>query len=205
MKPGALVSPLPVQRGNRQGKKLNQLSFQKVSHNCNVNMFSFNRTGVTPESSHILVIWANAKNVRMRMRIHCWPVVPSAGTMVHIYDDSKTCRQTVAKMRTLNDVVEVAVVGAVVQQAVPELRPGRTLSKKQSQVSEETRARSRLRSECCSVGLASMRQPADMEVPSRVKLTPSLWPSAEVWLAWMRDALKGPSWVARTHTKAVLG
>lgn len=110
-------------------------------------------------------------------------MVPSAGTMVHVYDDSKTGRQTVAKMRTLNDVVEVAVVGAVVQQAVPELRPGRTLSKKQSQVSEETRARSRLRSECCSVCLASMRQPADMEVPSRVKLTPSLWPSAEVWLA----------------------
>lgn len=39
---------------------------------------------------------------------------------------------------TLNDIVEVTVVGAVVQQAVPELRPGRTLSNKQLQHSQKT-------------------------------------------------------------------
>lgn len=40
--------------------------------------------------------------------------------------------------------MEVAVVGAVVQQAVPELRPGRTLSNKQLQHSEETLSESSL-------------------------------------------------------------
>lgn len=45
---------------------------------------------------------------------------------------------------TLNDVVEVAVVGAVVQQAVPELRPGRTLSSKRIQHSQETLSKSPL-------------------------------------------------------------
>lgn len=39
---------------------------------------------------------------------------------------------------TLNDVVEVAVVGAVVQQAVPEIRPGRPLSNKKWQHSQKS-------------------------------------------------------------------
>lgn len=39
---------------------------------------------------------------------------------------------------TLNHVVEVTVVGAVVQQAVPERRPGRTLSSQQLKHIEET-------------------------------------------------------------------
>lgn len=41
-----------------------------------------------------------------------------------------------------------------------------------------------------------MRQPMDVDVEIMVKLTLSFWPNAEVWLAWMRVALNGPSWVA---------
>lgn len=53
------------------------------------------------------------------------------------------------------------------------------------------------------VRLTSMRQPRDIAVASMVKFTPSTWPTAEVWLAWMRDAVTGPSWITNTWRSAL--
>lgn len=64
--------------------------------------------------------------------------MPNTHTQIHTHFLICDWHQQMKHLCTLNDIAEVAVVGAVVQQAVPAVRPGRTLSNNQSEHSQKT-------------------------------------------------------------------
>lgn len=100
-----------------------------------------------------------------------------------------------------HNVAKVAVVGAVIEQAEPGRRHGRTLRHVTFCMADTFQSASPHNNQkTCStrVCLTCIWQPAAMVVGITVKLTASTWPTADVWLAWTLVGVTGPSWIKNT-------